>query len=31
MQIVFTLNGNPVSVDAPPDITLLDLLHDGRT
>ena len=28
MLIEFTLNGNPVAVDAPPDITLLALLRD---
>jgi aerobic-type carbon monoxide dehydrogenase small subunit (CoxS/CutS family) len=28
MQIQFTLNGKPVSVEAPPDITLLVLLRD---
>jgi carbon-monoxide dehydrogenase small subunit len=28
MLIEFTLNGKPVAVDAPPDITLLDLLRD---
>jgi aerobic carbon-monoxide dehydrogenase small subunit len=28
MQINFTLNGTPVSLDAPPEITLLDLLRD---
>jgi carbon-monoxide dehydrogenase small subunit len=28
MQIEFTLNSRPVSVDAPPDITLLALLRD---
>ena len=28
MLIDFTLNGKPVTVDAPSDITLLDLLRD---
>ncbi len=28
MLIEFTLNHNPVAVEAPPDITLLDLLRD---
>jgi carbon-monoxide dehydrogenase small subunit len=28
MQIEFTLNGRPVSVEAPPDVTLLALLRD---
>jgi carbon-monoxide dehydrogenase small subunit len=28
MNIKFTLNGQPVTVDAPPDITLLTLLRD---
>lgn len=28
MLIKFTLNGQPVTVDAPPDITLLSLLRD---
>jgi aerobic carbon-monoxide dehydrogenase small subunit len=28
MQIEFTLNGRPVSVDAPPDMSLLALLRD---
>ena len=28
MLIEFTLNGKPVAVEAPPDITLLDLLRD---
>ena len=28
MRIEFTLNGQPVAVDAPPDITLLALLRD---
>ena len=28
MLIDFTLNGKPVAVDAPSDITLLDLLRD---
>lgn len=28
MLIQFTLNNNPVAVEAPPDITLLDLLRD---
>ncbi len=28
MKIEFTLNGNPVSVEAPEDITLLKLLRD---
>ncbi len=28
MRIEFTLNHQPVAVDAPPDITLLDLLRD---
>jgi aerobic-type carbon monoxide dehydrogenase small subunit (CoxS/CutS family) len=28
MHIEFTLNGQPITVDAPPDITLLSLLRD---
>ena len=28
MQIEFTLNGKPIAVDAPPDISLLTLLRD---
>ena len=28
MLIEFTLNHQPVAVEAPPDITLLDLLRD---
>jgi len=28
MQIEFRLNGQPAAVEAPPDITLLDLLRD---
>ena len=28
MQIEFTLNGKPIEVDAPPDISLLTLLRD---